>query len=162
MKSTTAATRFLAALLLLAAQPVFSSPFVLPPQSQPQPQPPSSQPAKRRLDTNQLLGVVLSTFPSRLTVDGLSGSLTIAQKAIAAPLGVSTSQNNGACAKVNIMFARGTTEPGNVGLLAGPAFFEAVEDRVGQGNVAVQGTNNYAADVPGFLAGGDKTGSQQM
>lgn len=67
---------------------------------------------------------------------------------------------DGKCAGMTILFARGTTEPGNVGLLAGPPFFDQVKAMTG-GDVAVQGID-YPADIPGFLAGGDKNGSALM
>ncbi|KAH9234518.1 carbohydrate esterase family 5 protein, partial [Colletotrichum gloeosporioides 23] len=66
----------------------------------------------------------------------------------------------GACANMIVVFARGTTERGNVGTIAGPPFFQALSAQVG-GNLEVQGIE-YPADVPGFLAGGDANGSQEM
>lgn len=78
----------------------------------------------------------------------------------------STSQNDlqgggNNCAQNIVIFARGTTEPGNVGTLTGPPFFQALAQQVGADNLAVQGVD-YAADIPGFLAGGDAAGSQAM
>lgn len=69
---------------------------------------------------------------------------------------------SGSCKAYTVLFARGTTEPGNVGILAGPPFFEALRDRVGKANLAVQGVNGYDADVEGYLNGGDKGGSTAM
>lgn len=65
------------------------------------------------------------------------------------------------CREYTIIFARGTTEAGNVGSLTGPPFFQALANQVGASNVAVQGVA-YAADVQGFLVGGDPTGSTTM
>jgi hypothetical protein len=65
------------------------------------------------------------------------------------------------CTAVTVIFARGTTEPGTVGLLAGPPFFSALESMIGADAVTVQGVS-YPAVIPGFLAGGDKQGSQTM
>ena len=48
------------------------------------------------------------------------------------------------CRAITILFARGTTEAGNVGSLAGPPFFQAVANAVGAGNVAVQGVRASA------------------
>lgn len=48
-----------------------------------------------------------------------------------------------------------------MGSLAGPPFFAAVANDIGASNLAVQGVD-YAADVEGFLEGGDPTGSQTM
>ncbi|CAG8961800.1 hypothetical protein HYFRA_00013976 [Hymenoscyphus fraxineus] len=67
----------------------------------------------------------------------------------------------GPCKMVTVLFAKGTTETGMVGTLAGPPFFDAMTKQMGAGNVAVQGID-YAADIPGFLAGGDKKGSALM
>lgn len=67
--------------------------------------------------------------------------------------------NGTPCKAMTVIFARGTTETGNVGTLAGPPFFSALKDLVGAENVAVQGVD-YPADIPGFLAGGDANGSQ--
>lgn len=61
---------------------------------------------------------------------------------------------------MTILFARGTTEIGNMGTVAGPPFVSAVGAMMG-GNVAVQGIE-YPADVPGFLVGGDAGGSKLM
>jgi cutinase len=79
---------------------------------------------------------------------------------------ISSTQNDvtggGACKKMTVLFARGTTEPGNMGLVAGPPFVSALAAMAGgAGNVAVQGVE-YPADVPGFLIGGDKKGSALM
>ena len=65
------------------------------------------------------------------------------------------------CRAVTVLFARGTTETGNVGTLTGPPFFQALSSSVGANNLAVQGVD-YPADIPGFLAGGDAQGSKLM
>jgi cutinase len=65
------------------------------------------------------------------------------------------------CKAVTVIFARGTTESGNVGSLAGPPFFTALSGDIGAVNLAVQGVA-YPADIAGFLAGGDATGSATM
>ncbi|KAK2011802.1 cutinase [Colletotrichum eremochloae] len=67
---------------------------------------------------------------------------------------------SGPCQPTIVIFARGTTEGGNVGTLAGPPFFQALSAQVG-GALAVQGVE-YPANVQGFLAGGDARGSQMM
>lgn len=65
------------------------------------------------------------------------------------------------CRAVTLIFARGTTESGNVGTFAGPPFFQALANDIGASNLAVQGVD-YPADIPGFLEGGDPTGSATM
>jgi cutinase len=69
-----------------------------------------------------------------------------------------------ACRPVSLIWARGTTSPGNVGEAGseGPTFFNAVAARVGGINqLAIQGVN-YPANVLGFLAGGDAQGATTM
>jgi hypothetical protein len=69
--------------------------------------------------------------------------------------------NGSPCKAMTVIFARGTTETGNVGTLTGPPFFNAMSQAVGASNLAVQGVE-YPADIPGFLAGGDANGSKKM
>ncbi|KAK6435490.1 hypothetical protein LTR95_008322 [Oleoguttula sp. CCFEE 5521] len=65
------------------------------------------------------------------------------------------------CRAITVIFARGTTESGNVGTIVGPPFFQALANSVGAGKIAVQGVD-YPADIPGFNAGGDAGGSRLM
>ena len=67
--------------------------------------------------------------------------------------------NGSGCKAITVIFARGTTESGNVGSLAGPPFFDALSKVVNASNLAVQGVD-YPADWTGFFAGGDATGSE--
>ena len=62
------------------------------------------------------------------------------------------------CKPVTVIFARGTIELGNVGSLAGPPFFNALDVAIGAENVAVQGVD-YPATIAGYLEGGDKGGA---
>ncbi|KPI45703.1 Cutinase [Cyphellophora attinorum] len=68
---------------------------------------------------------------------------------------------SGPCTPVTIVFARGTAEPGNVGLLAGPPFFGALGNLIGSGNIAIQGVD-YPASIPGYLVGGSPDGSTKF
>lgn len=43
------------------------------------------------------------------------------------------------CKDIIIIFARGTSEPGNIGTSVGPQFIQAVESQAGQDKVAAQG-----------------------
>ncbi|KAH8883091.1 cutinase [Thozetella sp. PMI_491] len=67
------------------------------------------------------------------------------------------------CRAVTLIYARGTTQAGNVGDAAavGPLFFNALAALIGESNLAVQGVT-YAADIIGFLQGGDPAGSKLM
>ena len=51
------------------------------------------------------------------------------------------------CRAITILFARGTTESGNVGTLAGPPFFQALANEVGASDVAVQGVSCISRDL---------------
>lgn len=65
------------------------------------------------------------------------------------------------CKPVTLLFARGTTEDGNMGSLVGPLFAQALGKAVGPDNLAVQGVD-YSASIQGFLGGGDADGSKTM
>ncbi|KAI5369835.1 Putative cutinase/acetylxylan esterase, alpha/Beta hydrolase [Septoria linicola] len=63
------------------------------------------------------------------------------------------------CRAVTILFVRGTAELGNVGTLTGPPFFEAVADRIGASNLAVQGVE-YDASIAGSWFVAARQGAQ--
>ncbi|KAF2124450.1 carbohydrate esterase family 5 protein [Dothidotthia symphoricarpi CBS 119687] len=68
------------------------------------------------------------------------------------------------CRPVTLIYARGTSQQGNVGDSAavGPLFFNNLARLVGgTSQLAIQGVT-YSASVAGFLAGGDATGSTTM
>ncbi|CAI6327552.1 unnamed protein product [Periconia digitata] len=68
------------------------------------------------------------------------------------------------CREVTLIYARGTTQDGNVGDAAseGPTFFNALAAALGgTSRLAVQGVD-YAANVFGFLLGGDPAGVTKM
>lgn len=66
---------------------------------------------------------------------------------------------NGECGNLVYIFARGTTEVGNLGTVIGPGFGRQLGSSFG--DVAVQGVD-YPASVPGFLAGGSTAGARTM
>ena len=67
----------------------------------------------------------------------------------------------GLCRPVTVIFARGTSESGNVGSLVGPPFFNALGAAIGYQNVGVQGVP-YPATIGGYLAGGDLGGASTL
>ncbi|KAG9584463.1 cutinase-domain-containing protein, partial [Aureobasidium melanogenum] len=67
---------------------------------------------------------------------------------------------NGVCKPVTYIFARGTTELGNMGSTVGPALQRALESAFGGDNVATQGVT-YPADVAGAISGALNPGSAQ-
>ncbi|KAF1944668.1 cutinase-domain-containing protein [Clathrospora elynae] len=69
-----------------------------------------------------------------------------------------------ACRAVTVIYARGTSESGNVGniLAVGPVFFNNLASKLGGASkLAIQGVT-YAANVAGFNAGGDAAGATTM
>ncbi|KAF2488417.1 cutinase, partial [Lophium mytilinum] len=62
---------------------------------------------------------------------------------------------DGPCKKVTIIFARGATQPGNVGLLVGPSFLNAMAAVIGAANIAVQGVDYAATDLAALLGGSE-------
>ncbi|KAF3938872.1 Cutinase [Dactylella cylindrospora] len=70
---------------------------------------------------------------------------------------------NGLCKPFTLIFARGTTELGNLGGIVGPPLVSELQKILpgGSSALAVQGVN-YPANVAGFLAGGDSQGSSDM
>ena len=79
------------------------------------------------------------------------------------PVGVTANDIvNGVCKPYTILFARGTTETGNLGSIVGPPFVLALQNTFGANNLAVQGVNNYPATTTDYCAGGSLTGSQNL
>lgn len=68
---------------------------------------------------------------------------------------------NGECRAVSVIFARGTTEPGNIGTVVGPPLSRNLDQVLSANNFAFQGVD-YAANVAGFLDGGDDKGAATM
>ncbi|KAI9703916.1 MAG: hypothetical protein M1820_005698 [Bogoriella megaspora] len=72
---------------------------------------------------------------------------------------------NGVCKPTTLIFARGTTEQGNLGGTVGPALTQALQQMLGNNNVAIQGVN-YPADIAGATQGSadpkNAQGSQNM
>lgn len=69
-----------------------------------------------------------------------------------------------ACRPISVIYARGTSQQGNVGDAAavGPLFFNQIASRVGgTSRLAIQGVT-YSASVNGFSQGGDAAGSTTM
>jgi hypothetical protein len=98
------------------------------------------------------------------SISSLVGILTDFESALVSITGDQDTYNGlgGACTDYTLVFARGTTEPGNVGILVGPPLITAITDITGASALTVQGVNNYGATVDGYLAGGDAAGSTEM
>ncbi|KAB8302019.1 hypothetical protein EYC80_005471 [Monilinia laxa] len=83
------------------------------------------------------------------------------EHAAAAAVTTENGLSTDACKPVIVIFARGTSEAGNVGEIAGPPLFASLRAALTTAKTTVQGVN-YAADVIGYLAGGDAAGSRTL
>ncbi|KAH0425122.1 cutinase [Colletotrichum camelliae] len=102
---------------------------------------------------NQFLRLI-STLPAgAAALDAVGLVLTPLQQSLADSVGIDTTENglapNATCADITVIFARGTTEPGNVGLVTGPPFFDALKKQADGKSVNIQGVT-YPATFEGF------------
>lgn len=116
---------------------------------------------------NVLLAFISQLFPVNVLIEDIDGLIENAETVFAKIAGFDTTEDDltaGKCGDVVVVYARGTTEPGSVGSLVGPPFFTAVRKRLTTKGktLAVQGVDDYEADVTGFLQGGDAKGSRRM
>ena len=121
---------------------------------------------RKNTPLNTFLTVLLEYIPAiDGTISAVGGILTTFEALLADLTGEQTTYNElgtKACTAYTVIFARGTTEPGNVGILVGPPFFEALESLVGTSALTIQGVNDYSASIDGYLEGGDPVGSAEM
>ncbi|KAK1703641.1 cutinase [Colletotrichum lupini] len=108
---------------------------------------------------NQFLRII-STLPAgAAALDAVGLVLTPLQQGLADSVGIDTTEDdleeNTACADITVIFARGTTEPGNVGLVTGPPFFDALNQQRGTKTVSIQGV-----EYPATFAGFNKNGTE--
>ncbi|TLD06037.1 uncharacterized protein PgNI_08591 [Pyricularia grisea] len=70
---------------------------------------------------------------------------------------------NGGCKQIIMIFARGSTEIGNMGVICGPQTANGVKSAFGASNVAVEGVDYAAGLTTNFLRGGaDPAGISEM
>jgi hypothetical protein len=121
--------------------------------------------AERETALNAFLAVLLDNLPFvDGTISAVIGVLNVFEDLLVALTGEQITYNElgGPCTEYTVIFARGTSEPGNVGILVGPPFFDALQPLVGNSALTIQGVNDYAASIEGYLEGGDPTGSAEM
>lgn len=120
---------------------------------------------KRNTPLNTILTIILNNLPA---IDGpikaVDSVITNFQNLVSELTGISDTYNGlgSACTDYTVIFARGTDDPGNTGIITGPPFFMALQALVGSSKVTIQGVNNYAASIATFLEGGDPVGSASM
>jgi cutinase len=120
---------------------------------------------RRETPLNAFLNLLLDYLPAiDGTLETVIDVLTVFEQFLATLTGEQTTYNElgGTCTDYTVVFARGTTEPGNVGILVGPPFFDALRSTLGASALTIQGVNDYDADIAGYLAGGDAGGSKEM
>ena len=147
-----------------------SSPLPSPSSSPPSGTTTSSSLLLQNRNFNSLLSTILDFLPDVDSVINDAVSIIADISDLVADVTDTSTTENGLgggggamrCTDYTVIFARGTAEPGNVGVLAGPPFFQALGDIVGSEAVTLQGVNNYAASVEGFLEGGDSDGTANM
>ncbi|KAL7791485.1 carbohydrate esterase family 5 protein [Trichoderma ceciliae] len=105
---------------------------------------------------NEFLSEIGKIMPIGDTVSAACDLIGDAEDFAAALFGISSTENE-ACGDVTVLFARGTCDPGNVGVLVGPWFFESLQSALGGVSVGVQGVS-YPASVEGFLTGAVQPG----
>ncbi|KAH7362644.1 cutinase [Plectosphaerella cucumerina] len=102
---------------------------------------------------NMFLRLISSLPVGERALDAVGKILTPLQQRLADAAGVETTRDdlatNAPCADVTVIFARGTTEPGNVGLVTGPPFLDALATQLGSRTLAAQGVE-YPATFAGF------------
>ena len=86
-------------------------------------------------------GLLASAAPTDLKPKGFEKMRAASNSLSKRQAYTDTSNQLSLCRPVTVIFARGTTEPGNVGLLAGPPFFDALDTVLGADNVGVQGVD---------------------
>lgn len=122
--------------------------------------------AKRETVLNAFLADLLKYLPAvDGTINAVADVLTTFEKLIASLTGEQITYNelSSSCTEYTVIFARGTTEPGNVGVLVGPPFFDALDSAIGDSSkLTIQGVNDYSASVDGYEEGGDPVGSAEM
>lgn len=101
--------------------------------------------------------------------EAFSGTGTLTTRTPATPVSLSsravTTTENGlttdACKPLIFIFARGTNEDGNVGTVVGPGLIADLRSSLGTAKITAQGVD-YAANVLGYLLGGDPAGTTEM
>ncbi len=111
---------------------------------------------------------IRKVFPQNVTVEDAEAQMILQENSMSSFLEINTVRNltsdfPDVCPDVTMIFGKGTSEIGNVGMLVGPEFFNAVETMLSARNMTfgVQGIQ-YNASPDGFLAGGDSDGSTKM
>ncbi|KYK58123.1 putative cutinase [Drechmeria coniospora] len=109
-------------------------------------------------DVTAFLAKVAALFPVNVAIQEICGAITAAEVGIATFFRIPLDRYDG-CGDVTMLFARGTCDAGNVGVLTGPWFFKTLADKLwwSRRSLAVQGFE-YPATVDGYFKGSKDNG----
>lgn len=113
-------------------------------------------------DVSDFLSKVAAVFPVNVMVDTVCDTITVGQLGMSILFGIPSSENDG-CGDITLLYARGTCDAGNVGVLVGPWFFRSLGakgQKMGK-SVAVNGFA-YPATVEGYLNGSEGNGDKLL
>lgn len=104
----------------------------------------------KRDDITAFLTAIADTFPVNVGIADICDVLTAGELTLGNTFGLSSTDNSNGCSDVTLLFARGTCDPGNVGVLVGPPFINALQSALGSTSLSVQGLN-YDASVANYV-----------
>lgn len=118
-------------------------------------------------DLNVLLAAIDKYFPDNFAIKTADAIISKAESAIGTLIGVQETRHDlldGRCGDVMVIFARGTGEPGNIGALVAPEFYDKLVSALDGKTVSMQGieSNAYPAVVADYFTGGSETGAEAM
>ncbi|OAA36847.1 Cutinase [Metarhizium rileyi] len=113
---------------------------------------------KRYFDLRAFLDTVLKILPFDVAVKDVCNALRDGETVLARVFGLDINANINGCADVTVVFARGTCDPGNVGVLVGPPFLNAVKEALGTSKSAAFQGVEYPATVDGYLSADPSAG----
>ncbi|KAJ4392225.1 hypothetical protein N0V93_005850 [Gnomoniopsis smithogilvyi] len=118
-------------------------------------------------DLNVLLAAIDEYFPDNIALKTADKIISKAESAIGKLIGVQETRSDlvdDSCGDVMVIFARGTGEPGNIGALVAPAFYDELVSAMDGKTVSMQGVNSsaYPAVVADYFTGGSESGAEAM
>lgn len=116
--------------------------------------------AQRGLDVNKFIDAILNYFPGKIALQDACSLIGNGETLLGKAFHLLPDANSNGCTDVTIVFARGTCDPGNVGILVGPPFFSAVAAAISGKSLNIQGVA-YPASIDGYL-NADKAAGQTM
>lgn len=116
---------------------------------------------------NKLMTLIDEKFPQNIAIKAADTVIGAAETSVGKLMGVQTTQNDllqGHCGDVLVIFARGTAEPGNIGSMVGPAFFDELKSTLAGKKVSFQGVSasDYSASIEEYFTGGSASGAKGM